>query len=155
MGSTVNVVQPALCADLDGVPLTCGAAGMAHTAVVSGDGAVYGFGWGNHGQLGVVQPPTLALGKTSTAAGPAEASGLTKATESLAARAPKAAGSDCLKPSTARFARQQQQQWQPEPSLEQELHSSPVPVLVEQQQLDDEHVVKASEGRKHLPARDI
>lgn len=52
-GSTADVGQPTLCSALDGVPLAAAAAGMAHTLVVSRDGAVYSFGWNNNGQLGV------------------------------------------------------------------------------------------------------
>jgi hypothetical protein len=43
--------------------------------------------------------------------------------------------------------RQQQESWEPE------LQSSLVPVLVEQQQLDEEHVVKASTGSTVCLAR--
>lgn len=52
-GSTSDVLQPALCKALDGVPLADVAAGMAHSVVASRDGAVYTFGWNNNGQLGL------------------------------------------------------------------------------------------------------
>lgn len=52
-GSTNDVLQPTLCSALDGVPLAAAAAGMAHTVVLSKDGAVYTSGWNSNGQLGL------------------------------------------------------------------------------------------------------
>jgi hypothetical protein len=47
-----DISQPWLVPQLEGVQLTAVAAGLAHTVVLSSDGAAYALGWNNRGQLG-------------------------------------------------------------------------------------------------------
>lgn len=47
-----DICQPRLVTQLEGVQLTAIAAGLAHTVVVSSEGAAYAWGWNNRGQLG-------------------------------------------------------------------------------------------------------
>ncbi len=62
-GGTCDVRAATHVGALGGVPCVCIAAGAAHSAVVSRDGAVYTFGWGCAGQLGhgIVGNATMAV----------------------------------------------------------------------------------------------